>query len=125
MVPDDRLEALLTDPEDQKTGMRLRTLAERLGIQEKDFATIKAKAGSGLKALMIETALGTVPQGKEAEKKHYQSHGQTWFKTIEGGRELAGKVFTLGLWPTLKPELLPFCNAVRKAVELDEIADLT
>jgi putative ATP-dependent endonuclease of OLD family len=65
-----------------------------------------------------------VPQDKTAEKKHYQSHGQTWFKTMEGGHELAHKVFTLGLWPTLKPQLMPFCNAVRRAVDLDEIADL-
>ena len=104
--------------------MRLRTLADRLAIQEKDFGTIKAKAGSGLKTLIIEAALGKVPQGKAEEKKHYQSHGQTWFKTSTGGRELAGKVFTLGIWPSLKPELLPFCNAVRKAVDLDEIPDL-
>ncbi len=123
-LPDDRLEALLTDPEDEKTGMRLRTLADRLGIQEKDFATIKAKAGSGLKTVILEAALGTVPQDKAAEKKQYQSHGQTWFKTSAGGRELADKVFKLGIWPTLKPELMPFCNAVRKAVDLDEIPDL-
>ena len=125
IVPDEKLEALLTDPEGKKTGMRLRTLAERLGILEKDFATIKAKAGAGLKALIIEAAMGMVPPDKTEEKKHYQSHGQTWFKTMEGGQELAGKVFTFGLWPALKPELLPFCNAVRKAVDLDEIPDLT
>ena len=124
IVSDDKLETLLTDPEGEKTGMRLRTLAERLGIQEKDFATIAAKAGSDLKALILAAALGIVPQDKTAEKKHYQSHGQTWFKTIKGGRELAAKVFTLGIWPTLKPELMPFCNAVRKALDLDEIPDL-
>ena len=125
IVPDDKLEALLTDPEDKKTGMRLRTLAERLGILDKDFATVKTTAGSRLKTLIVEAATGTVPQDKTSEKKHYQSHGQTWFKTMEGGRELAGKVFTLGLWPTLKHKLLPFCNAVRKAVDLDEIPDIT
>lgn len=124
-VPDDQLEALLTDPENEKTGMRLRTLAERLGSQDKDFAALKQKAGSGFKALIIAAAMGTVPTGKEAEKKHYQSHGQTWFKTFDGGRELAAKVFSLGLWQTLKPELLPFCNAIRKAVELDPITDIT
>ena len=124
VVPDDKLEALLTDAENDKTGMRLRTLADRLGIQEKNFATINAKAGSGLKAVILAAALGTVPDDKVAERKQYQSHGQTWFKTIEGGRELAGKVFTLGIWPTLKPALMPFCNAVRKAVDLDEIPDL-
>ena len=74
---------------------------------------------------MLAAASGTVPEGKTAEKKHYQSQGQTWFKTVEGGRELAAKVFALGLWPKLKPELMPFCNAVRKAVDLAEIQDLT
>lgn len=123
-LPDDKLEALLIDPEGEKTGMRLRTLADRLTIQEKDFEVIKAKVRSGLKTLILEAALGTIPQGKAQEKKQYQSHGQTWFKTSTGGRELARKVFTLGIWPTLKPDLLPFCNAVRKAVDLEEIPDL-
>jgi len=125
VMPEDKLMALLTDPEDEKTGRRLRTLAERLGIQDKEFASVQAKAGAGLRALMIEAAMGIVPPDKAAEKRQYQSHGQTWFKTAEGGRELAGKVFALNLWPTLKPYVLPFCNAVRRAVELDEITDLT
>lgn len=123
-TPDDKLETLLTDPRGEKTGMRLRTLADRLAIGEKDFASIKMKAGSGLKALIIEAALGTVPAGREAEKNQYKSHAGTWFKSVDGGRELAGKVFSLGLWPGLKPQLLPFCNAIRKAVDLPEIPDL-
>jgi putative ATP-dependent endonuclease of OLD family len=126
LLPDDKLEALLTDPVDNKTGVRLRTLADRLGIQgqEKDFATITAKAGSGVKALILAAALGAVPDDKTAEKRQYQSHSQAWFKSADGGRELAAKIFTLGIWPTLKPQLMPFCNAVRKAVDLDEIPDL-
>jgi putative ATP-dependent endonuclease of OLD family len=124
VLPDDKLEALLTDAENDKTGMRLRTLADRLGIQEKDFATVKAKAGAGLKELILAAALGTVPEDKSTEKKQYQAHGQTWFKSVDGGRELAAKIFSLGIWPTLKPQLMPFCNAVRKAVDLDEIPDL-
>lgn len=123
-TPDDKLEALLTDPRGEKTGMRLRTLADRLAIGEKDFASIKTKASSGLKALIIEAALGTVPAGREAEKNQYKSHAGTWFKSMDGGRELAGKVFSLGLWAGLKPQLLPFCNAIRKAVNLPEIPDL-
>jgi putative ATP-dependent endonuclease of OLD family len=123
-TPDDKLEALLTDPRDEKTGMRLRTLADRLAIDEKDFASIKTKASSGLKALIIEAALGTVPAGREAEKNQYKSHAGIWFKSKDGGRELAGKVFSLGLWAGLKPQLLPFCNAIRKAVDLPEIPDL-
>jgi len=124
-LPDDKLEALLTDPDDVKTGMRLRTLAERLGTLEKDFATIRAAAGANLRAVILAAALGEVPGDKMAEKRHYQSHSQTWFKTVNGGRELAAKVFTLGVWDSLKGQLLPFCNAVRKTVDLGEVADLT
>jgi hypothetical protein len=123
-VPDDKLEMLLIDPEDERTGMRLRTLADRLGSQEKDFETIKTKAGAGLKTLILAAALGTVPEDKASEKKEYSKHAQTWFKTEDGGRELAGKIFSIGAWPTLKPQLIPFCNAVRKVVGLAEIEDL-
>jgi putative ATP-dependent endonuclease of the OLD family len=128
-VPGSDLRALLNDPADEKTGRRLRTLADRLGCQEKDFATIKAKAGADLQKRIIEAAMGTVPEDKKSEdrseQKRFRSHAQDWFKTIDGGQELANKVFTLGLWPTLKPQLLPFCNAVRKAVGLAEVQDLT
>jgi putative ATP-dependent endonuclease of OLD family len=123
-LQDEKLEALLTDPEGIKTGMRLRTLADRLGIAEKDFVTVKTKAGDGFRALMTAAAMGKIPAGKESEKKQYQSHAQCWFKSVSGGEELASKVFSLGAWPTLKPQLLPFCNAVRKAVDLEEIQDL-
>ncbi len=80
ILPDDKLEALLTDPEDDKAACACGRWRSGLGIQEKDFATIKAKAGLGLKALILAAALGTVPDDKTAEKKQYQSHGQTWFK---------------------------------------------
>jgi putative ATP-dependent endonuclease of OLD family len=66
-----------------------------------------------------------VPVGTaEDEKKQFKSDAQTWFKTVEGGRELAGKVFDLGLWPTFKGQLLPFFNAVLGAVSRDEIEDI-
>jgi putative ATP-dependent endonuclease of the OLD family len=43
-LPDDRLEALLTDPAEVRTGQRLRTLADRLGTgDEKGFATIERR----------------------------------------------------------------------------------
>jgi putative ATP-dependent endonuclease of OLD family len=125
-VPADKLEALLTDPEDEKTGMRLRTLADRLGIEQKDFESIRTKAGPGLKDLILAAMLGTVPDDSlpAPEKKRYRSHAQTWFKSAEGGRELAGKMFGIGLWPTLRPQLMPFCNAVRSAIDFGEIIDL-
>jgi putative ATP-dependent endonuclease of OLD family len=124
-LSDDKVEALLIDPVDVKTGMRLRTLADRLSIEDKEFAVIKTKAGPGLKELILSAATGTVPNDKQSEKKQYQSHAQTWFKTVSGGRELAGKTFSLGAWPTLKPQVMPFLNAVRTALSLTEITDIT
>ncbi len=123
-LPDNKLEALLIDPAGEKTGRRLRTLAERLGSQNKDFETIKRMAGAGLKDLIIAAALGRIPTGKESDKKQYQAHSQEWFKSPQGGRELAEKMFSLNIWPTLQPQLMPFINAVRRAVDLPEIQDL-
>lgn len=124
LVPDDRLLDLITDPIGDRTGMRLRAMQERLGTPEKDFATLKAAAGERLKEVILDAALGRVPDGKEEERRHYKSQAQTWFKTREGGQELADKVFGLGLWPVLKPQLLPFCVAVREAVGLAAISDV-
>lgn len=125
-LADDRIEAFITDPEDEKTGRRLRSLAMRLKIGPKDFASIKAAAGSELKRFIKEAAGGTVPEGTpEAEKKTYSKQSQDWFKTERGGRELAAKLFGLGVWPALKVQLLPFCNAVRAAAGLPPLKDLS
>lgn len=125
-LADDRIEAFITDPEDEKTGRRLRSLAMRLKIGPKDFASIKAAAGSELKRFIKEAAGGTVPEGTpEAEKKTYSKQSQDWFKTERGGRELAAKLFGLGVWPALKVQLLPFCNAVRAAAGLPPLEDLS
>jgi putative ATP-dependent endonuclease of the OLD family len=127
-LPDGKLEEFLIDPADEKTGERLRTLAERIGSGDKDFAVLNTKAGAGLRNLILEAALGTVPEDKESEtkseKKRYKGHAQNWFKTKDGGRELAAKIFILGAWPALRPQLMPFCNAVRTAAGLAELADL-
>jgi putative ATP-dependent endonuclease of OLD family len=114
LVPDDRFLGLIRDP-DGKAGMRLRSLARRLGIEDKTLPALREKAGAGLKAVIVEAALGKIPPGKEADKREYSSDSQTWFKTEAGGRELAAKMFSLGLWPALKPQLLPFCNAALRA----------
>lgn len=123
-VPEAKLQEFLT--KDKKTGERLRTLADRLGTKDKDFPTLKAVAGASLKQLMIDAARGAVPAGVEDddEKKQHKGHSQKWFKSEDGGRELWEKVFSLGLWPALKDDLLPFCNAVRGAVELESVTDV-
>jgi putative ATP-dependent endonuclease of the OLD family len=68
--------------------------------------------------------MGTVPQGKDHQKNEYKAHARAWFKTAEGGRELADKMFRLDLWSALKSELMPFCNAVKKVLDLPELPDL-
>ena len=125
-ISDEKLEVLIKDPSGEKTGVRLRTLAERLGITsgDKSFQTVKEAAGSSLREFILDAALGRVPTGREEEKNHYKSHARNWFKSEAGGQELAQKVFSFGLWPSFRNILLPFCNAVRNAVDLSEIADL-
>jgi putative ATP-dependent endonuclease of OLD family len=124
LVPEAELEAFIQDPTGEKTGKRLRSLQERLGAESKDFAVLREKAGANLRQLIIEAATGAVPEGKDSEKKHFESHARDWFKTLNGGQELAAKVFTFGLWPNLKEQLLPFANAVRRAVALPQITDI-
>ena len=115
----------MTDSSGEKNGERLRTLAERLSIQEKDWSAIKAKAGANLKRIVVEAASGRVPsETEDADKKRFKSHGRTWFKTADGGRELTSMMFELGIWPAIRDQLLPFCNSVRCAVGLPEIEDI-
>jgi putative ATP-dependent endonuclease of OLD family len=123
-IPDDKLEALLTCPKGEETGPRLRTLADRLNIAQKDFGSVSAAAGASLKKVIIEAAIGTVPPDKQSERKQYKSHSQAWFKSEAGGRELASKVFSLDVWPAFRAELLAFCNGVRAAVDLPPIEDV-
>jgi putative ATP-dependent endonuclease of the OLD family len=123
--PDDKIEALITDPDGKRTGTRLRSLADRLGIQEKNFAAIEQKAGASLRTKVIEAAMGSVPAGViDDEAAQYKGHAQSWFKSVSGGRELADKIFMLGAWPTLKGQLLPFCNAIRAALDLPALTDI-
>jgi putative ATP-dependent endonuclease of OLD family len=124
-LADHQIETFITDPDDERTGRRLRSLAMRLKIEQKDFASIKAAAGSEFKRFIKEAAGGKVPEGTlEAEKKTYSKQTQDWFKTERGGSELAGKLFGLGVWPALKVQLLPFCNAVRAVAGLPALEDL-
>jgi putative ATP-dependent endonuclease of OLD family len=122
-VPAERIEELIAHPEDGP-GNRLRTLAVRLDIEDKAIGAIRAAAGERLVALIIEAATGAVPAGKEEEKKTYKNHAGTWFKSIEGGQEIAAKMFAMGLWPQFRPRLMPFLNAIRAAIALPQIEDL-
>jgi putative ATP-dependent endonuclease of OLD family len=119
-LQNNQLEAFITAP-DGDTGERLRTLADRLKLKDKSLGAILA-ATDDIRALMIAAACGTAPadpNAPEAQKKAWKKHGQRWFKSVAGGTELADKLFALGLWPHVAPQLLPFVNAIRAAVGLE------
>ena len=127
LVPEERLEDFIKDS-DGESGMRLRTLSDRIGINEKEFSVIKAKSAD-LRKLVIEAATGAIPDEKKnadkAEKHRLKSHAGTWFKSVDGGRELATKVFDFGLYPQLVKPLLPFLTSVQEAVLPPEITSLS
>jgi putative ATP-dependent endonuclease of OLD family len=126
-VPDDRLEELLTNDEDGLTGYRLRTLAERLGIEPKDMSSIRtalASQGKTLKALMIEAATGSTTGAPDKMEKAWKKHAQDWFKRDGGGEELAMKMIALGAWPTLRPTMLLLINAILGAAGRQSITGL-
>jgi putative ATP-dependent endonuclease of OLD family len=122
------LDKLLDDPEGIRTGTRLRTLAKRLEIDSADFEQIKAAAGDKLVQLIIDAAIGSVPDkhanADKSIKNDFKGDAKSWFKTTEGGRELAEKVLKLGAWPKLQPEVLKFLNAVRQTIGLPAITQL-
>jgi putative ATP-dependent endonuclease of OLD family len=125
LVPDNCLEQLINDPSGDKAGTRRRTLADRLHIDEKDFATLKGKAPD-LRTLIIEAATGKVPDTivDKDEQKVYKGHARYWFKSYNGGVELFDKCFDFGIWPALKDGLLPFVNAVRATFAIPPLEDL-
>jgi putative ATP-dependent endonuclease of OLD family len=125
-VVDEQLEAFICDPSGERTGDRLRTLADRLGIEEKEFESIRDHAPN-LKQLIIDAASGSVPNDSpnmsKEDRKKWKAHSRHWFKSIEGGEELATKVLgsQFNLSSRLEGQLLPFVNAVRAAIRLPEI----
>lgn len=124
-VPDDKLEEFIRDPEGH-SGERLRTMADRLGLPDTSIAPLRANAPD-FRQLVIEAATGASHPNPEASKediKAWKNHGQRWFKSRAGGTELAEKMFAFGLWPNLADELLPFVNAVRRAVGLEDITSV-
>jgi putative ATP-dependent endonuclease of OLD family len=109
----DQIQALIADPGDEKTGQRLHTLAERLGITSISFEDLTERArelagpaaGKLIHPLVpwiVEAATGTVPEAQReapvAQRHSFKGHASTWFKGIEGGRELAQKLREFGIW---------------------------
>lgn len=133
VTPDDKLKDIIEDPSGSNTSERMAILQRRLKHSNKDitfesntFEELKTKACDGLRQLIIEAALGKVPSDitEDSERKMYKNQSKRFFKTEEGGRELAGKVFSLGLQAQLSKELIPFINSIRKACNLENLTSL-
>ncbi|MGP4689349.1 ATP-dependent nuclease [Agrobacterium pusense] len=117
-VPDSALFTLAYDA-DGVAGERLRTLADRVGLESKDETAILDACGStaALRKLIIAAATGDrsgAPDDRVG--KEWAKHSQRWFKSTAGGAELCEKMIDLDLWRAIEPTLLPFINAIRAAI---------
>ncbi|HKO43729.1 MAG TPA: AAA family ATPase [Pyrinomonadaceae bacterium] len=120
--------SVIKDPEGEKTGLRLRCLAERLAIDDASYQRIEEAAGASLRQVIVEASSGKIPDDSSLtadDKKRMKGWCKSWFKTEEGGRELARKIFDLGVWPALRSTILPFVNEIRKTLGEGPIGDIT
>ncbi|AIO43926.1 ATP-binding protein [Burkholderia cenocepacia] len=133
MFAPDQVQALITDPTDNRTGLRLRTLADRLETTSTSFESLTERAlehagasdeltrnAHPLTPWIIQAATGSVPEALRdeppAQRNPFKAHASAWFKSIEGGRELAAKVRAMDVWENQLDELLrPFLDAVVQA----------
>lgn len=115
-IPDDKLKELLKVGDDgMDDGDRLRTLADRLGLQDKSPEAIGhalTDAGKTWRELIIDAATGNKVGAPSGSEKSWKSHSRNWFKSEVGGRELAEKMVRLGAWEKMHPQLLPLINAI-------------
>lgn len=128
MFAADQIQALVADPGDEKTGQRLRTLAERLEISSSSFEALTERAREladpageqlihPLVPWIVAAASGTVPlahqEAPAGQRNSFKSHATAWFKSIEGGRELAQKAREYGVWERqLSGRLRLFIDAI-------------
>lgn len=114
-IPDEKLKDLLTNEDDGLTGYRLRSLADRLKIGEKNFSSIETalqEQGRSLKSVIIDAATGSIDGAPAGEEKQWERHAQNWFKSESGGEELAKKMISCGAWPEIQKKLLPLINEI-------------
>ena len=115
LVAEDKLLELLKGPDGEIDHERCSTLAMRLDIEDKTPEEIKA-AADDLRKLIIEAATGNTDNAPDGMAKIWKKHGNRWFKSESGGRELASKMLALGVWPELKPKMLPFLSTIRESL---------
>jgi putative ATP-dependent endonuclease of OLD family len=121
LVPDDELEEFITPP-GGTAGARLRTVADRLRVQDNSYAMLAAHPN--FRTTIIEAATGNAPDTLSHDvKKQWKSHERAWFKSVDGGDELAVKVLASSAWNSLKPQLMPFVDAIREKAIPKKAAD--
>jgi putative ATP-dependent endonuclease of the OLD family len=120
LLPDEYMELLFKDSDGDWNGNRLRTIAERLGIDDKSFEAISIELeqrSESLLNLIIAASTGSCADLSETDKstrKSWKKHARNWFKKGDGsgGRELLEHLYTSNKWDDLEPVLRPFFNAV-------------
>ena len=128
MFASGQVQSLIADPADEKTGQRLRSLADRLGVVDSSIEMLTARALElrtvngdphvhPLTEWIVQAATGSVPDALRdapaVQRNPFKGHATAWFKSISGGRELARKVYASGIWEEqLRNLLLPFVDAV-------------
>ena len=120
-IADDKLLELLKDMEGTYDGDRLRTIADRLGLQDKQLASIEqtlADQGKTLRQLIVAASIGSKEGASADDEKAWKKHSRHWFKSEEGGRELAQSMVALGAWEAVSPQVLPLLNAILVAAGL-------
>ena len=124
-VEDCRLTEVITHDDAGVVAERRLTLATRLGIEDKRLDAIRS-ASNDFRALVIAAATGNKEGApSKTARKQWGRHGRRWFKSVIGGRELASKMFALGVWPSVGPDLMMFLNAVRDALGEGAIPDVS
>ena len=131
MFRHEHIQQLIQDPSGEKTGLRLRTLADRLEVADTDFEALTERArellagdaageGHPLVPWIVDAASGKVPEhlanAPAGTRNPFKGHASAWFKSLEGGHELAVKVRDLGVWEAqLSATLRSFLTAVNQA----------
>jgi putative ATP-dependent endonuclease of the OLD family len=126
--PEAKLTELLKNGDGTLNGDRLRTLADRMGIQDKQLEAIQAATlaqGKSLHELIIEAAIGGTNGAPPAREKAWKKHSQYWFKSEVGGRQLAVLMLRYGAWQNLQGELLPLINSILHAAGKPPIATIS
>jgi putative ATP-dependent endonuclease of OLD family len=116
------LRSLIEDPSGEWTGMRRRTLCERLSRLDATLDELIDSEAENLIPVIVAAATGEVPDRlEEADRdnaKHFKAHGRVWFKSIRGGEELADKLLDLEPGTNMPVELRGLLEAIQQSLRI-------